>query len=202
MNTTERIRQQAEQLQAGQPVTIQTFMMFGNRAAVDQSLGRLVKEGVLSRPARGVYVRPRKNPYVGEVPPEPLEVAEAIAKETGAVIQVQGAEAARRMGFSTQVPTHPIFHTSGPSRRLYLGQMEITLKHTSPRKLALTGRPAGIALTALWYLGKNSVTVETIERIHTQLASEEFEALRSAAPSMPAWMHDAFIKYEMGLQHA
>jgi len=194
--TTERIRAHIETLPLGQPITSQEFMEFGGRAAVDQALTRLVKTGGLSRVARGVYVRPKRSPYVGEVPPEPIKVAEAIAAETGSVIQVHGAEAARRMGLSTQVPTRPVFYTSGPSRRFNLGQIQVVLKHVCPRKLVLSGRPAGIALTALWYLGKAAVTLEIIERIRMRLPHEEFEVLRASTRSMPGWMHDVFVRFE------
>ncbi len=202
MSTTEKIRKKAEQLLLGQPVSIKEFMSCGSRDAVDQALTRLVKAGVLSRPARGVYVRPKTNSFIGEVPPEPIQVAEAIAEEFGGSIQIHGAEAARRLGFSTQVPARPIFYTSGPNRRFHLGQMEVTLKHVSPRKLALAGRMAGVALTALWYLGKHMVTAQTVEHVRTRLAPEEFDALCAATQAMPGWMHDAFVDHEERMQHA
>ena len=195
MKAAEKIRKRAEALPLGQPVTSKEFMECGSRAAVDQSLSRLTKAGILSRVARGVYVRPSRNVYVGEVPPEPIKVAEAIAAQTGNVVQVHGAEAARRMGLSSQVPARPIFYTSGPCRRFHLGRMEVLLQHVSQRKLALAGRPAGVAFTALWYLGKAVVKTETIEQIRSRLPPEEFEALRSEVRSMPGWMHDAFVRH-------
>jgi hypothetical protein len=198
MSIMERIRSEAARLPEGQPVTTKAFMFFGSRASVDQALSRLVKAGVLSRPARGVYVRPKRSAYVGAVPPEPIQIAEATAAESGYTVQVHGAEAARRMGFTTQVPTKPIFYTSGPSRSFRLGAMEVSLKHISPRKLALAGRPAGIALTALWYLGKEQVTSETIEYIRSRLAPEEFKALCAEVSAMPGWMHDVILKYTGG----
>lgn len=202
MSVSEQIRGKAERLPLGQPVTFKEFMGFGSRAAVDQALSRLVRAGVLSRPARGIYVRPKRSPFVGEVPPEPAKMAEAIAQASGAVVQIHGAEAARRLGFSTQVPARPIFYTNGPNRRFRLGGMEVTLKHVSPRKLALAGRMAGVALTALWYLGKNSVTPLTIEQVRRRLSAEEFEALRKATKIMPGWMHDAFLRHENEMHHA
>ena len=202
MGIAEKVREKAEQLPLGHPVSVNAFMSCGNRAAVDQALTRLVKAGILSRPARGIYVRPRRNSYIGEVPPEPISVAEAIAQGFGGMVQIHGAEAARRLGFSTQVPARPVFYTSGPNRRFHLGQMEVTLKHVCPRKLALAGRPAGTAFTALWYLGKNSVTPDTIEQIRARLAPEEFEALRMATPSMPGWMRNAFVGHEASARHA
>ncbi|MBX7257529.1 MAG: type IV toxin-antitoxin system AbiEi family antitoxin domain-containing protein [Candidatus Hydrogenedentes bacterium] len=195
MSTIESIRAEAMGLPVGQPATSRMFLHFGSRAAVDQALSRLVKEGALVRPARGVYMRPVKNAYVGDVPPEPERIAEVIARETGSVIQVHGAEAARRMGLSTQVPMRPVFYTSGPTRNVRLGRMNVLLKRISPRKLALTGRPAGVALTALWYLGKNAVDIRSVERIRERLGSEEFAVLKSASSVMPGWMHDVFIRH-------
>lgn len=202
MNIMETIKSEVGRLPEGQPVTSKAFLAFGSRASVDQALSRLVKSGVLLRPARGLYVRPRRNAYVGAVSPEPIRIAEALAAESGSKVQVHGAEAVRRLGLSTQVPTRSVFYTSGPSRRFRLGATLVFLKHVSPRKLALVGRPAGIALTALWYLGKENVTTETVEHIHSRLGPEEFEALCAEVSEMPGWMHDAMLKYAGRLRHA
>jgi len=196
ISTAQVIGNAVQGIPLGEPFTTRRLLSLGNRATVDQTLARLVKAGVLARPARGVYVRPKRSPYVGEVPPEPLKVAETIAQELGAVVQVHGAEAARRMGLTTQVPAKPVFYTSGPSRRFRLGRMEVILKHVSPRKLFLAGYPAGIALTALWYLGKQAVTLATIAMIRSALSAEEYERLRSAMAMMPDWMRTVFAKYE------
>lgn len=195
MSIMEQIKAKAAQFPEGYPITNKEFMAFGSRASVDQTLSRLVKSGVLARPARGIYVRPKRSKYVGAVPPEPLQIAETIAAESGYKIQVQGAEALRRLGLSTQVPNKPVFYTNGPSRRFRLGATEVVLKHVSPRKLALAGRMAGIALTALWYLGKDKVTQATLAHIQAQLPPEEFAVLCESVAQMPVWMHDAFVKY-------
>lgn len=196
MNTSKLIQQKVKQLPTGRPVTFTTFASCGSRAAVDQALSRLVKAGKLSRPARGIYMRPKKNSFIGDVPPEAIEVAKVLAEEFGDVVQIQGAEAARRLGFSTQVPVRHIFYTTGPNRHFHLGEMEVTLKHVSPRKLAMSERLAGVALTALWYLGKKQVTWETIEHLRSQLPEEEFDTLRQATHIMPAWMRAAFVDHE------
>ncbi len=200
MNTTKKIREKIENLPKGQPVTTREFLQFGPRASVDQALSRFVKAGVLSRPVRGVYLRPKINPYVGEVPPEPIKVAKAIAKNEGAVVQVHGAEALRQMGLSTQAPVKPIFYTSGNSRKFSIGNLEVIMKKVSQRKLALAGQRAGVALTALWSLGKERVTVATIEKIRDRLSPREFESLRSTT-SMPGWMNEKFLIYEKGLNN-
>lgn len=194
--TAELIRQRIKGMRVGEPFTPTAFLECGTRASVDQTLSRLVKAGAIARVTRGVFVRPEVSRFVGKVMPEPMKVAETIARATGSVVQVHGAEAARRLELTTQVPTQSVFSTSGPSKRIRVGKMEIRLQHVCQRKLALAGRPAGLALAAMWYLGKAEVTPSLIEKIRRKLSSSEFEALKSATSSMPAWMSDAIFRQE------
>lgn len=200
MNTTERVRQYIQQLPTGEPFTPGALLGMGSRASVDQALSRLVKAGAIARVTRGVFARPIESRHLGKVLPEPSKVAETVAKAQGATVQVHGAEAARRFELTTQTPTQPVFYTTGPSKRFRMGKMEVVLKHASSRKLALAGRPAGVALSALWYLGRNEVTTETIGKIHRKLSRSEFEALTAAKAAMPGWMAERFYRYEQ--QHA
>ncbi|MBK7956432.1 MAG: type IV toxin-antitoxin system AbiEi family antitoxin domain-containing protein [Candidatus Accumulibacter sp.] len=194
--TAELIRQRIEGMPSGEPFTPTDLLACGTRASVDQTLSRLVNAGIIERVTRGVFVRPEVSRFVGRISPSPLQVAETIAKTTGSIVQVHGAEAARRLELTTQVPTQPVFSTSGPSKRIRVGKMEIRLQHVCQRKLVLAGRPAGLALAAMWYLGKTEVTPSLIEKIRHKLAPSEFEALRSATSAMPAWMSDAFFQNE------
>lgn len=192
MATAPEIRNYIEARPAGMPFTTRELCSLGSRASVDQALSRLARSGYVTRVARGIYVKPKQNRYVGAIPPEPAEVAEAVARSTGAEIQIHGAEAARRFGFSTQVPMRRIFHTSGSSRKLRVGNQPVELRRATPRKLALAGRPAGEALSALWYLGRKQAGPGAIAALRSRLAPEEFEALKGAASVMPAWMADLF----------
>lgn len=191
MTIAEQIRKRVEEIPIGEPFTTASLLELGTRATVDQTLHRLARSGQIAAVSRGVYVRPKMSRFVGSVMPEPYKVAEAIARSTGAVIQVHGAEAARQFGLTTQVPTQAVYLTTGPSRRLKMGKLEVTLKHTTPRNLALTGRP-GLALAALRHLGKREATPAVIEAIRRKLEPEEFEALRKATGVMPAWLADLF----------
>lgn len=200
MNATELIRKEIERLSAGEPFTPRTFLNYGTRAAVDQILSRLSKAGWITRVTRGVYVHPIENPYIGKVSPDPFKVAQA--KANGAILQVNGAEAARHLELTTQVPTQPVFYTNGPSKRFRIENLTVVLKHVSQNKLALANRPAGLALSALFYLGKREVTPTVIETIRKKLSPQEFHALKSATRVMPAWMAEVFLQYERRTQHA
>lgn len=192
----QQVRSCIEQQPLGRPFTPALLLACGSRSAVDQALSRLVKAGEIERLGRGLFVRPEVSRYAGKVMPDAAAVAAALAERTGAVVGVHGAEAARRLGLSTQMSMQPVFNTTGPSRRIRLGNLEVRLNHVSPRKLALAGRPAGIALSALWYLGREAVMPETIAVLRQRLPVEEFEMLTHSKSIMPAWMSDVFLRFE------
>lgn len=196
MTTVQAIRNRINEIGVGEPFTSTQFNAFGTRASLDQTLSRLVRQGEIARISRGVFVRPKRSRYVGEVMPEPSKVAQAIANAHGETIQVHGAEAARLLGLTTQMPVHAVFYTSGPSRELKLGKLQLILKHVARRKLVLSGRPSGLALSALWYLGKEQVSTNTIKAIREKLAPQAFEELKAETPSMPAWMAETLHRYE------
>lgn len=194
MFTTKTIRSRLLRIKKGEPFTNARFLRLGSRAAVDKALSRFVEEGLIQRITRGVFVRPRQNRFVGNVMPDTRKIVEVIAREHGETIQVHGAEAARRFKLTTQVPTTPVYYTSGPSRELKIGNLAVKLKHVSQRKLLLAGKRPGLALSALWYLGKKAINTEVLEAIRKGLSAEEFEILKST--DMPAWMSDALHHFD------
>ena len=190
MSTAQAVRAAIRRLPKGTPFTSERFLEHGSRSAVDRTLSRLATRGEIERLARGVFVRPRTSRFVGTVRPDVLEVVEAVARRNGETVQVHGAEAARRFKLSTQVPTTPVFHTSASSRTIRITNITVRMVHTSNRRrLQFAGEAAGAALSALWYLGKNNVTPETVATIEATLGPAEFRKLCSA--DMPAWMSKA-----------
>ena len=191
MSTAEAIRAGISEMPRGKPFTNARLLRHGARGTVDRALSRLVRAGQIERVSRGVFVRPRTSRFVGTVLPDIHEVVEVIARGNGETVQIHGAEAARRFGLSTQVPTAPVFHTSASSRTFVVAGITVRMVHTSNRRLLqYAGEVTGAALSALWYLGKDNVTPETIATIADVLGPSEFEKLCSA--DMPAWMQKAF----------
>lgn len=165
---------------------------YGPRACVDQVLLELVRNGEIRRLARGVFARPRLSPLVGEVLPGAWEVAEAIVRSEGGELEIHGAEAARKLGLSTQMQVRPVFYTTARSRTVRLESGgEVTLQHVAARRLAFRGTPVGLALNALWYLGREHVTAEVMAQISRKLPTGAFEKLCDATAVMPGWMAKA-----------
>src|SRR5260370_13968574 len=144
MTTAGTIRNHINEIAIGEPFTSIQFNGLGTRASVDQALSRLVRGGEIVRVSRGVFVRPKNSRHVGQVMPELSKVAQAIATGHGETIQVHGAEAARLLGLTTQMPLQSLFYTSGRNREIKLGKLRLILKHLAARKLRLSGRPSAL----------------------------------------------------------
>ena len=120
----------------------------GTRAAVDQALSRLSKEGKLLRVARGAYVAPVSSRF-GTRAPTPEKVVEALAAQSGELVAPHGAIAANTLGLTQQVPVREVYLTSGRTRTLKLGHSEVVVKHVPRWMLALGTGPAGAAVRGL-----------------------------------------------------
>lgn len=173
----------------GEPFAVRELLELGPRASIDQSLSRLVREGVLERPARGVYARPKINKIINRSVPVPVErVVKTAARAKGETIGVHGAEAARRFGLTTQVPMRRVFATTGPSRQISVAGQRVRLQHVQPRYMTLSGTHAGEALAALLYLGRQEVTSNVAAKVCGQLTTEELHTLRTHVGDMPSWL--------------
>ncbi len=186
MTTVQAITSKINKISKGEPFSTRAFQKLGSRAAVDKTLSRLVEQGLIKRVTQGVYVRPKENRFIGSVTPSINKVVKVIAESNGETIQVHGAEAANRFQLSTQTQVQPVYYTSGSSRSFLVGSLKVTMIHASHRKLQLAGKRSGLALSALWYLGKEGVTVHAVKKVCSQLKAEELLEFMSA--DKPAWM--------------
>jgi hypothetical protein len=168
------------------------FLDLAARAAVDQALSRLVKNGKLRRLARGLYDYPKLHPKLGALSPAPDDVARALARETGSQAQIAGAHAANALGLSMQVPAKSLYLTDGPSRRIVLGKRMVDLRHASPKHLVAPGSPAGTVVQALRHVGP--VRAADVAQVATRrLSASDKRVLASSAIQAPAWMRPTLI---------
>lgn len=176
----------AEQLPEGTPVAAKSLLHMGNRAAVDQALSRLAKQGRLLRAGHGLYVHPIRSRF-GVRPPAVEKLLEGIAKQRDEVIVSSGAAAANRLGLTTQVPVRSVYLTSGRSRIVSLGQQFIELKHAPGWLLVAPGRVAGQVVRALAWIGEEGAEL-ALRGLKGRLPQEVFEELVLLAPQYPMWL--------------
>ena len=155
---------------------------------VTKLLAIFEKEGLITRIAKGVYVKARKTRF-GILYPSAYELVKEISKRDKAKVIPTGATAANRLGFSTQVPMNTIFLTTGSGRKLKLGNRTVTLKHGAPRNFAFRGKLMQELVQALRSMGENNITKEDEGQIAKLLAeTPEKDTIGHDLLLAPVWM--------------
>ncbi len=173
----------------GKVHTAKDFLDLGSRDAVDQALSRLARASDLQRLGRGLYHYPRRNRRLGiQIPPDPDEVAAAIARQTGTRIAPSGAMAANRLGLTTQVPARPVYLTDGRSRQVHIGDLVYTFKHTAPKDLPAASPASAMVFQALRHVGREAVDDEVISRLRRRLSTRQRKDLRRDARYATDWI--------------
>ena len=185
-SATEQIMTYAAALPEGSLLHPKALLHMGTRAAIDQALSRLAKNGRLLRVCHGIYVCPVETKF-GCRSPAVEKVVASLSALWGETIVPSGGVAANALGLTTQVPVRPIYLTSGPSRNLTLGGLNIELRHAPRWQLAAPHRPAGQAVRALSWLGPANVE-EGLNLIGRRLSSEDLQELADLRAIMPNWI--------------
>ena len=162
------------------------LLHLGSRAAVDQALSRLARKRELLRVCQGVYVRPIQTRF-GSRPPAVDKVIASLSELWGETIVPCGGAAASALGLTTQVPVRSVYLTSGPNRKLTLGELMVEFRHAARWQLAAPHQPAGEAVRALSWLGSEEVEAG-LKVIGGKLSPGDFQDLADMRAVMPAWM--------------
>ena len=182
-----KVRAKITYARYGEVFFVSTFHQF-DVEYVTKLLAQFEKEGLITRIAKGVYVKAKKTRF-GVVYPSAFELVTEIAKRDKAKIFPTGDTAANRLGFSTQVPMNASFLTSGSSRKLKLGNRTVTLTHGSPKKFAYKGKLMPELVQALRSIGEDNIT-ESVEKRVAQLLSAtlETETIEHDLLLAPMWV--------------
>jgi len=177
MNTQDRIHNRIKGKGRGAVFAPKNFLDLGSRAAVDQSLSRLVKRGVIKRLRRGIYSFPKSHPRLGELSPKAEDVARAAVGDS-AQLHMSGATAVNVLGLSTQVPAKTVFLSDRAVRDIPIGNQVVQIKQVGARSLVGSNRPCGPVLQALRYLGADRVDHRVVAVLQSRLPHSVKQDLR------------------------
>ena len=163
------------------------FLDLGSRAAVDQTLSRLARRGIIRRLRPGLYDYPRQS-RVGQLSPDPGAVATALSKKSEGRLLASGAYAANLLGLSTQVPARIVYYTDGDDNRVTVGNQTIELRHAGPRRMAGAGKVSGLVIQALRYFGKDNVGSDIVDKLRSTLTESDRALLRQDLSLAAGWL--------------
>ncbi len=154
------------------------FLDLGNRAAVDQSLSRLYRNGTLRRVGRGLYDWPRISRVLGR--PAPVDLDAAVAA------------IARRDNIRVM--------PDGSTRTIPVGDRTIHLKHVRPGLIRWAHHAAAPVVSAMMWLGPSlAADSSMLDRLSQRLPMAVIKDLADGLSTLPAWA--ALIAREITTPH-
>jgi len=175
------------------------FADLGARSAIDSSLHRLEKAGVIRRVIRGVYDFPRYSEILGKtIAPDIDQVANALARKFGWRIQPDGATAQNLLGLSTQVPARVVYLSDGPKRSYRVGKQSLLFEHTALKEAGFKLPQSRIVVQALKSLGEVRVTPQILSQIREQLDPACRRKMLLDTKTATGWVHDAIQEIARG----
>jgi len=189
----QKIRTQITRSKYGEVFMVSSFPKF-NVEYVTKLLAVFEKEGIITRIAKGIYVKARKTQF-GILYPTATEIVEQIAKRDRAKVIPSGHTAENKLGFSTQIPMNTSFITSGTPRQLKIGGRTVTLKHGVPKNFAYKGKLMPELVQALRSIGENNITPHDEKQITLLLSQNPEDAtFEHDLLLAPVWIRQLITK--------
>ena len=169
--------------------TPRDFLDLGSRAAVDQALSRLAREGRLRRIGHGLYDMPGTSRELKGPAPVDLDAAiNALARRDGMRIMPDGLVAANGLGLTSAVPAVVTYLTDGHSRNLEIGGRTVRFRHASPSVMRWAGRPAAPVFQALRWLGRDAAAdARVVSILRRSLPDDVKRDLLRNSRDLPSW---------------
>jgi hypothetical protein len=171
--------------------TPKDFLDLGSRAAIDQSLSRLCKNGLLRRISRGLYDLPRISGILNRPAPANIDAAvDALARRSNVKIAPDGIFAANQLGLTNAVPAKASYITNGATKTVNIGSRTIHLRHVSQRLIDWSNRPAACVVQALDWLGASVADNPDIINILRKRVPDDVkhDLINGKVPLPSSWM--------------
>lgn len=191
MWTTAQIRRHIAKLRSGELFTTRSVLSYGTRGAVDQALYTLVELGEIERLARGVFVVPCPVKLVIAA----CQVAQVKAAAFGKRIVTHPVDAAKKFGLLKTGNAEPTFSVNGPSSSFRFGDITIHFKRASARKVILGDDKAGLAIKAMWHMGKDALTKALVQSATREFRHSDRNKFKHISALMPAWLSDFLYRW-------
>ena len=187
---SQRVKSKISSLPNGATFASNSFD-FGNvnKNSIEKELSALTAKGIIRRFRRGVYYKPQKSSFFGEVLPSPSSIAKTIATLNDARIVPDGSMSLHMLGLSDQVPMKYIYLNNKLHKSEFVGKVEIVFKRINPKKLMGSGKKAGLVLSAMEHLGSNAFNDQKlISDFAQRLNSNDIKDLQNASKGYPLWV--------------
>lgn len=185
MTTIELVREVIDSFPNDALISRRDLVHVGTAGAIDQAIYRLTKTGFLTRQMWGLYSKGSCTKVFTLI-----ELIQAKAKAFGRDLISSPADVAAELQITDVPPPSDVYMTNGKSSSFLVKNRRVTLKGTSPRKMALGDDPVGRVIRALCHLGSKKVDAHIIGAATRQFNIQDRIKMGRLCRSMPAWLSE------------
>lgn len=183
--------EQIQKMPRGKIFFIDDFIELGSPGAVRLSLMQLKKDGLIIRPARGIYCYPKiSTEFPGIITPTAESIAEALAARERVRIIPYGDQAAYKLGLTGLQISNLKYLTDGASRKINLtSDKKIYFNHTSEVKIFdFCNETMQMVSSAIRALEEENLDAEKRRKIHAHLRTVPEKDFIKDISIPPAWV--------------
>lgn len=183
------VRRHIQSLPENTLFTTRELLNYGKRSSVDSVLSKMVKEELIVRVARGMFMR--FNERLAH--PSILEIARKKAESFYRSLCAHGSDLAAKFKLIESGNPEITFHINGRTSSFQVHTLEIRvhLRGTSCRRVRNPDTPVGDAIRAIWERGKKAFEPQHIMIVTREFFRQDRALLRQSADLMPSWMWDS-----------
>ncbi|WP_051195329.1 DUF6088 family protein [Lachnospira multipara] len=163
----------------GHAFTAADFLDFASVDAANKALSRLNELGTIRRVIKGVYEK--ADPYVDIddiAPPDPVEVAKALARKFSWRIGLSDSKAARYVGVGVKYTNHWTFISDGPNRKYEVAHYVLQFKHRSNKVFEGKSFETISLYEALKFIGEDNIDEKVQNRISNTFDFEKSDVIK------------------------
>lgn len=175
---------------------IDDFIELGSLGSVRLALMELKKDGLILRPARGIYCYPKiYSEYSRFIMPTAESIADALAAKERVRIIPYGDQAAYKLGLTGLQVSNLKYLTDGPSRVINLSSgKKIFFNHTSEVKMFdFCNETMQMVSSAIRVLTEECIDGEKKRIIHKHLRSVPDNEFMKDITIPPAWVGEIIL---------
>lgn len=169
------------------------FDGYGTPENVWKVLSRLETEGLITRLAQGIYLKPKVDPILGVIYPNTEEIAKVIAKRDKARIVPTGILALYQLGLTTQIPLKSVYLTDGSQRIVKIGNRTIQFKNAAPKNLAVKDKLLHLIVQSFREVGQKNIDDSFRKKIQNTILRLDEQVLDNQLKYAPVWIRKEIL---------
>jgi hypothetical protein len=193
MTIAEQVRQQLQRVPEGGVIASRTLHNLSTKnQQVDKAVSRLYKTEGLQKLRNGLYYKPYKSKFFGELPPREEDIILSIKQQYDAKVSPSGALAAYEMGLTHSLPETITYETDKRISPIELDNHTIHFRKVDAKKLSSVTAPLLTILKAIEFVYKEDKALTPLQekRIRRLLSCYPTEQLTKAIALWPRWFQE------------